>query len=137
VQEASLEKYFFIDSAGTHAWCDGNAPEPFAQKATKSRGIDIGHLRARKISAYDYNFFDHILTADHSNNAHMFTECGDKNKKKIQLLLKFAPNLDIDEIPDPYGTGMQGFTDAMQMIDQACKGLLYALRKQITNARDM
>lgn len=136
VQEASLEEYFVIDSVGTHAWCAGNAPEPFAQAAVQSRGIDISHLRARKISSHDYDYFDHILTADRSNNIHMSAECGDRNRDKIQLLMKYAPDFGIDDIPDPYGDGMQGFLDIMDMIDQACIRLLQVLREQITNVRD-
>ena len=44
VQEAGLESSVEIDSAGTHAYHVGSAPDPRAQKAVSRRGADISGL---------------------------------------------------------------------------------------------
>ncbi|MFY8130724.1 MAG: low molecular weight phosphotyrosine protein phosphatase, partial [Burkholderiaceae bacterium] len=48
VRDASIEHLVKIDSAGTHAFHVGEAPDPRAQAAAKKRGIDISMLRARQ-----------------------------------------------------------------------------------------
>jgi protein-tyrosine phosphatase len=136
VRLANLDDHFIIDSAGTHAWCEGNAPDSFAQAAAQSIGVDISKLRARKLASYDFDFFDLLLAADHYNTSCMYAECGKSNRHKIHLLMDFVPNRKIDEIPDPYGAGIQSFIEALELIEQACSLLLQELEKDIASARD-
>lgn len=139
VQKAGIEKYFVIDSAGTHAFYDNAIPALNARVVAQMHGIDISPLRSRKICKHDYESFDYILAADQYNYEHMLSECGGRNKHKIELLMKYAPKLNIDEIPDPY-TGeavMQVYEEVFDMIDQACTGLLERLMEEVSNVPDM
>ena len=43
-----------VDSAGTHGYHAGSAPDPRAQAATARRGFHIGHLEARQVIAEDF-----------------------------------------------------------------------------------
>lgn len=133
---AGLEEKIMIDSAGTHALYEGNPPDSNAQNALISKGIDISQQRSRKITLQDYDYFDLLLAADHFNEANLLAESGRLNRHKIKMLMSYAPDLGVTEIPDPYGGGMQGFNIALKMIERACSGLLKEIQENIINVRD-
>ena len=133
---AGLEEKVIIDSAGTHASFEGSPPDNNAQEALKSKGIDISHQRSRKITLQDYDYFDLLLVADHFNEANLLAESGSLNRHKIKMLMSYAPELGVTEIPDPYGGGTQGFNIALKMIERACSGLLKEIQEKITNVHD-
>ena len=59
LKEQNLEDYFTIDSAGTHAYHVGESPDLRAQNAAIGRGVNLSHLRARKVVLGDFE--DYIL----------------------------------------------------------------------------
>jgi protein-tyrosine phosphatase len=136
VKLAGIEKKVVIDSAGTHAWCEGDPPDSFAQTALQVKGIDISHQRSRKITLQDYDYFDLILAADHFNEANLMAECNSSNRHKIKMLMSYAPKLGTTEITDPYGGGMHGFSNALKMIERACAGLLKEIQSNLFIAHD-
>jgi len=138
VQKARLEKRIVIDSAGTHAFYADYTPEPMAQTITQRRGIDISHLRSRRICKQDYENFDYILAADQSNYEYMLSECDSKYQYKIELLMNYAPSFNVAGIPDPYvrEADVREYEEVFDMIDLACKGLLERLKREITNVHD-
>lgn len=135
VVDAGLRQQFVIDSAGTHAHCAGSAPDPHAQAAAGMKGIDISRFRSRRITSTDFLYFDHILAADHHNMATMYTMCRRDCRNKLELLMPYAGNEFPEEIPDPYGDGMERFLDIMDRIEKACGGLLAGLTGA-TSVRD-
>src|SRR3569832_179881 len=54
VLDAGLDRHVEVDSAGTHAYHIGSAPDPRAQLAIRQRGIDISQLRGRKVADEDF-----------------------------------------------------------------------------------
>lgn len=67
VLDAGLDRHVEVDSAGTHAYHIGSAPDPRAQQAIRQRGIDISQLRGRKVADEDFERFDYILVMDGDN----------------------------------------------------------------------
>ncbi|MDX9944492.1 MAG: low molecular weight protein-tyrosine-phosphatase, partial [Azonexus sp.] len=53
-----------VDSAGTHGYHVGEAPDPRTQRAALIRGYDMSQLRARKVAHQDLDYFDLILAMD-------------------------------------------------------------------------
>ena len=49
-----------VDSAGTNGYHIGEAPHPLSQKVARLNGIDLGHQRARKFLADDFQRWDKI-----------------------------------------------------------------------------
>jgi len=64
---ASSELNVVIDSAGTGDWHVGQPPDERAQAAAIRNGVEIGHLRARQVTAADFHDFDHIIALDNQN----------------------------------------------------------------------
>jgi len=56
-----------IDSAGTHAYHVGSAPDPRSQETALQHGIDLSYIRARQVENADFAYYDYILAMDNEN----------------------------------------------------------------------
>ncbi|HQT00690.1 MAG: phosphotyrosine protein phosphatase [Hydrogenophilales bacterium 16-64-46] len=124
VHEAGLDGRIEIDSAGTHAYHIGSAPDPRAQQAIRQRGVDISGLRGRKVEDADFEYYDYILGMDGDNIDRLKQRAPARHHDKIHRLLSFSrkyPNLDV---VDPYYGGPQGFEENLDMIEDAVNGLV-------------
>ena len=124
VADAGLDQHVEIDSAGTHAYHVGSAPDARAQEAIRRRGVDISGLRARQVADTDFERFDYILVMDGENYERLAERAPAKHREKIRRLLSFSrkyPNLDV---VDPYYGGAQGFEENLDMIEDAVQGLI-------------
>ena len=134
VEARALDKKFphefKIDSAGTGDWHIGAPPDPRAQHAAARRGIDLSGLRARQADADDMNAFDYIIAMDHANYASLRRLAGARHRHKVHLFLALCPDIDRDEVPDPYYGDAQGFDEVLDLIEQACEGLLAHIVQQ-------
>ncbi len=128
LREAGLEDWVAVDSAGTHAYHVGESPDPRAQKTAKARGIDLRSLRARRATAEDFLRFDYVLAMDQDNLASLAEICPPGSEHKLKLLMEFAPELRIREVPDPYYGGVGGFERVFDMVEAAAQGLLADIR---------
>lgn len=127
VQDKKLAHHFSIDSAGTHAYHVGDAPDTRAQRAAKNRGIDISHLRGRKVVFGDFDDFDFVLAMDDDNHSILMQACPAHHQHKVHYFLSFAPHLKIREVPDPYYGNGDGFERVLDMIEAASEGFLQHL----------
>jgi protein-tyrosine phosphatase len=130
VDKMNLSTYFEIDSAGTHAYHVGEAPDFRAQAAARERGVEIKNQRARKVVFGDFEDFDYLLVMDDDNFEITHSACPDHYKHKVKYLLSYAPELCTLEVPDPYYGGAQGFERVLDMIDSASEGFLQFLRDE-------
>lgn len=125
-----LTDAFQVDSAGTHAYHVGDAPDLRAQKAARERGVELKHLRARKVRGEDFETFDHILVMDDENHAILHEICPDEHKYKIRHFLEYAPHLQRREVPDPYYGGAYGFERVLDLVEAASEGFIETLRRE-------
>lgn len=129
VAEKNLTSQFTIDSAGTHAYHVGNPPDRRAQQAALRRGVELHHLRARKVHSSDFEYFDYLLVMDDDNYSIVISDCPSEHKEKIKYFLDYAPHLGIREVPDPYYGEKQGFERVLDMVEAASLGFLETLHK--------
>ncbi len=128
-QEAGLEEQFVIDSAGTSHWHIGEAPDMRTMEEAALRGIDISKQRSRQVQAKDFTAFDHILGMDPSNVEDMLQICPKNQRHKVQLFTKFAPELGVKGVPDPYYGGPKGFSRVFDIVEAASRGFLESLKQ--------
>ena len=131
VEGAGLLDHLVIDSAGTGSWHVGDPPDPRAQAAAVARGIDISGLRARQVSARDFDNFDLLLAMDQSNYNDLTALAESEHADRVRLFLDYAPDLVLREVPDPYYGGKDGFADVLNLVQLASEGLLGELRSGI------
>jgi len=132
VAEAGLESSVRVESAGTHSYHVGEPPDARAVQAAKRRGVEIGDLRARQVTAEDFREFDLILAMDWENLALLQQQCPRAYKHKLHLLMRYAGEHDAATVPDPYYGGPEGFNTVLDYVEDACQGLIEVVRKRAT-----
>ena len=131
LEGAGLSNKVYVDSAGTHSYHIGAPPDTRSQVTALRRGIDLRGLRARQVTVTDFAEFDYLLAMDRDNFEHLLALCQDAElRRRIQLLMDFAPDLPEREVPDPYYGGPTGFDRVMDLIEEASEGLLVHLRER-------
>jgi protein-tyrosine phosphatase len=115
---------FEIDSAGLGDWHVGQAPDRRAQAAARNRGIDISGQSARQVTHADYARFDLLLAMDSSNYEELTQLAPNSARHKVRRFLDFAPQAETTDVPDPFYGGSEGFDHALDLIEDAARGLL-------------
>ena len=84
----------------------------------------------RQVCLADFQGFDLILAMDKSNltDLHSLRPAG--AGAEVDLFLR-RYQLPVDEVPDPYYGGSNGFEQVLDMIEQACDGLLLEVRSRL------
>lgn len=135
LREAGLEGRVLVDSAGTHAdWHAGEAPDPRSIRHAARRGYDLRDLRARRVEPEDIERFDMILGMDDANMGLLEEMAGRRHRPKLGLLTDHLVTLSAVEVPDPYQGGEAGFELVLDLIEDACDGLVRHLRSQAHGA---
>ncbi len=125
---AGLADRVELDSAGTHGYHVGRAPDARTQRAALERGYDLSALRARQVAVEDFARFDLVLAADRDNLSGLRALCPEAGDDKLRLLMSFATRHAADEVPDPYYGGDDGFERVLDYIEDACDGIVEMLR---------
>ncbi|WP_146585210.1 low molecular weight protein-tyrosine-phosphatase [Puniceibacterium confluentis] len=112
-----------IDSAGTGDWHLGEPPYGPMQRAARARGYDLSALRARQVSAVDFERFDLILAMDADNLAHLERLRPPGSTAKLCLFTDYTEGA--DHVPDPYFT--RDFDGCLDLIEVAARALLARL----------
>lgn len=116
-----------VDSAGTHAFHAGSAPDERAIAAAARRGFDLAPLRARVVTVADFERFDLVLAMDEQNYRQLRRIAPEPLRDRVRLFLEFAPHLQRRDVPDPYYGGATGFEEVLDLVEEAARGLLTAL----------
>ena len=127
-EQAGLADRLEIDSAGTHAYHVGEPADHRARAAAERRGMSLDGIRARRVSAQDYQRFDYIIAMDEDNLAHLRDEAPEGHDARLHLLLEFASGSET-EVPDPYYGGAAGFERVLDLVEDASRGLLETLSR--------
>ncbi len=126
-----------VDSAGTHAYHVGQIPDERAIQAAYERDIDIKAHRGRVVTRDDFSRFDFILAMDHGNLRRLKQLRPDSGKADVRLLMEFAENCTVQEVPDPYYGGLRGFQQVLELTQLGGFGLLkYLCRMQGIELRE-
>ena len=132
IRQAGLDDVVKVESAGTHAFHLGEAPDKRAQATAAKRGYDLCDLRARRVEDSDFEKFDLILAMDWDNLSLLQQMAPKKAHHKLQLLMRFATEHESATIPDPYYGSQPGFDQTLDFIEDACAGLLEVARRRAT-----
>lgn len=128
IRSEGLEASFHLDSAGTHDYHVGEAPDPRSIRMAAKYGVDISDLVARQVHEDDFEDYDLILAADRGHQT-LLMEKAQKDNGRIQLFLPYSGIADIKDVPDPYYGAERGFDEVYQLIERACYGLLGRLHQ--------
>ncbi len=126
VADAGLAGAIESDSAGTSDYHEGSPPDARAMAAARKRGVDLSAMRARMLEPADLELFDIVLTMDRMvhRSVSSLRRAHRQGKADVRLFLEHAPHLGLSEVPDPYLGGRAGFEHVLDLVEEACKGLL-------------
>jgi protein-tyrosine phosphatase len=128
-----LDDQFVVDSAGTGSWHVGKPADRRMLAAAERRGIALPS-RARQIEPADLGRFDRILTMDNDNLAAVAAMARSSPAAAAQELALIEPitrhcrQFSLEEVPDPYYGGEDGFEQVLDLLEDACSGLLDQLK---------
>lgn len=131
VDAAGLSSHFFIDSCGIHSTFLNSKADPLMREAAQRRGIKIDS-RSKVWDNGFFDTFDHIFVVD--TRILEMLKSHAKSKKmaqKVTLATAFSPSYPNQPIPDPYMGGEEGFEKVMEMIVEACQGILNEMEKEL------
>lgn len=131
VANAKLDQKIMVDSAGTGAWHIGKAPDLRTVAAARTRGYDLSVLRARQVTARDFDEFDYVLAMDEANLADLQQLKPAHFTGHLGLFLEFGARGDYREVPDPYYGGSDGFELVLDLVEDAAQGLLKHIRQRL------
>ena len=129
VEGRGLSGTFGIDSAGTYGGHRGELPDPRMRRAAARRGYELTH-RARPLREADFERFDRIVVMDDCNYeaAHRLAPSRELAGKIYRMTEFCRRSPQWDHVPDPYYEGREGFELVLDLLEDACEGLLDDLR---------
>lgn len=128
LKAAGLEGRVEVDSAGTHGYHAGEAPDARSQQHARRRGYELGDLRARRLETTDFERFDLVLAMDADNLALAVQRCPPALRERLQLFLPYALGGGHQAVPDPYYGGAEGFEQVLDLVEAACEALIAGWR---------
>jgi protein-tyrosine phosphatase len=126
-EKLGLAEAFEFDSAGTHGYHVGDTPDPRAVAAAARRGYDLAHLRARRVTEFDFIRFDHVIAMGRDHLEWLRRSCPALYQDKLALLLEFSQRFEEDEVPDPYYGAADGFEQVLDLVEDALHQMLLRL----------
>lgn len=114
-----------LDSAGLYGGHAGELPDKRMRIHAARRGYTLTH-RSRPVSLHDFEYFDIIVAMDDNNYHNLLNMAtSPEESKKVVKMISFARNHPFsDHIPDPYYEGAEGFEHVLDLLEDACGGML-------------
>jgi len=124
IEQAGLGDRILCDSAGTGSYHVGSSPDRRMTVAAKSRGISL-QGQARQFKKADFEHFDLILAMDQENYRNILSlDPTGRYRDQVRLMCDFCQHHQEREVPDPYYGGPEGFNRVIDLLLDACQGLL-------------
>jgi protein-tyrosine phosphatase len=77
--------------------------------------------------ARDFDTFHLVLVMDAANETHARPLCPPGQHHRLRRLTDYCTTLQVSEVPDPYYGGAAGFEQVLDIVEDACRGLLATL----------
>ncbi len=123
IEQAGLSNSIVCDSAGTSSYHIGSPPDRrMSAAAAKKLGITL-RGQARQFRQSDFQDFDLVLAMDNYENI-LVLDPTQHYHHKVRLLCEFCSQYTLKEVPDPYYGGSEGFNQVIDLLVDACEGLL-------------
>jgi protein-tyrosine phosphatase len=131
LEEVGLTGQVICDSAGTSRYHIGEPPDLRMTAAAYQRGLDMQGC-ARQFNQADFAAFDLILAMDRENYADICAlDPAETYRHKVHLMCDFCTHHIVKDVPDPYYGGPNGFNQVLDILTDACQGLLKYVIQQL------
>ena len=132
IKSEGLENQIEVDSAGTMGYHTGEKADPRMRKHASQRGYDLTSLARRFSPDKDFKEFDYIVTMDNQNYEDIISmDYKNEYSSKVLKMSNFCKVHKIDEVPDPYYSGSEGFEKVLDILEDGCKNLLVRIKNEL------
>ena len=124
VKRAGREKEFCIDSAGLIDYHEGELADDRMRQHASQHGYQLTH-RSRPVRPADFDKFDLIVAMD-NNNVKGLKKVAPNSAaaQKIVLMADYFTAHSHTYVPDPYYGEAEDFELVIELLEDACQGLL-------------
>lgn len=130
VQEAGMSDRIKVDSAGIIGYHEGERADARMRSHAARRGYTLESI-SRPVRTDDFFDFDLIIGMDNRNIADLQQKAPDPSSvEKIHQMTEYSRTPLYDHVPDPYYSGAEGFELVLDLLEDACKGLLDELVRE-------
>ena len=130
VQQAGLSDKIEIDSAGTISYHAGEPADARMRRHAINRDYLLTSI-SRQIKESDFEAFDYIIGMDDDNMHNMKPFMpSDAFSDKVSLMTDYCSKDNPGYVPDPYYGGHDGFEQVLDLLEDACDGLLTHIRNE-------
>jgi protein-tyrosine phosphatase len=131
IDQAGLTNTILCDSAGTAGYHIGASPDRRMSAAAENKlGFKL-QGQARQFQISDFQEFDLILAMDrHNYDDILAVDRSGQYHSKVRLMCDFCSTHTLKEVPDPYYGGVEGFNQVIDLLIDACEGLLKHITKK-------
>lgn len=133
IERENLDGKIQVDSAGLLDYHEGESYDPRMISHAAKRGYNLKGS-SRQFIQEDFEKYDLILAID--NEIYNELKLMDKEnlyEHKIFKMIDFYSKNDFDEVPDPYYSNKKGFEIVLDILEDACSGLLKKLKEENDN----
>jgi len=123
------ERRILCDSAGIIGFHAGEPADARMRKHALKRGYVLTSLSRQVNQDVDFDRFDMIIGMDDQNiNDLNALARSEDDRKKIFRMTDFCTQKIYNYVPDPYYSGIDGFELVLDLLEDACDGLLLFLK---------
>ena len=128
LQKAKLSENIEVDSAGTYGGHAGELPDSRMRAHAARRGYNLTHL-SRPVRTEDFYNFDLIIGMDDRNIDDLKDRAPSTAEwSKIHRMTEYCTKFThADHVPYPYYGGSEGFEYVLDILEDACAGLLQSI----------
>lgn len=131
VEKERMSDDFFIDSAAIGSWHIGQLPDSRMRKCGAEHGYRFDS-HARQFQKSDFQHFDLIVVMDNENYraiTSMASSQADKDKV-VRIADYLTHHREYTTVPDPYYGDYSDFELVIELLEDACQGLLDSIKEQ-------
>jgi protein-tyrosine phosphatase len=131
VEKTGLTEVLLCDSAGTAAYHAGDQADYRMKQFAKKRGFFLTSISRPFDPNSDFERFDYIIGMDRQNVRDLKAVAqNEDDRKKISLMTDYCSGKKYDSVPDPYYGGAAGFELVLDILEDACDGLIRKLQEK-------
>lgn len=129
IKREGLEDEIKVDSAGILAWHAGEPSDSRMKAHAADRGYELTSISRQINPKKDFEKFDAIIAMDYENMRDLRSlDPENKYNDKLYMMTGFCKSIPADSVPDPYYGGDSGFENVLDILEDACEGLLERIK---------
>ncbi len=130
IAKEGLSDKVICDSAGTISFHAGEPADSRMRQHASQRNYNLTSI-SRQIKSSDFQDFDYIVGMDDENMYNMKSFLPDAELAgKMSKMTDYCSNENPGYVPDPYYGGSDGFEHVLDLLEDACNGLLNHIRSE-------